>query len=81
VQALEAVKLCLIGPNTIIQYLAENGGKINAANKTGLTSFDLASGKGGAPGAVGLPKDQTMALIKQLGGTPGKEVKKVAKAE
>jgi hypothetical protein len=38
-------------------------------------------GKGGAPGAVGLPKDQTIALIRKLGGGPGKEVKEVAKAE
>jgi ankyrin repeat protein len=69
------------GANTIIQYLVDNGAKINAGNKQGITPLDLAMGKGAPGGAPGLPKEQTMALIKQLGGTPGKEVKEIAKAE
>jgi len=69
------------GANTIIQYLADNGAKINAGNKQGITPLDIAMGKGAPGGAPGLPKDQTMALIKQLGGTPGKEVKEIATAE
>src|ERR1019366_5426851 len=69
------------GANTIIQYLVDNGAKINAGNKQGITPLDIAMGKGAPGGAPGLPKEQTMALIKQLGGTPGKEVKEIAKAE
>lgn len=69
------------GANTIIQYLVDKGGKINAGNKQGITPLDIAMGKGAVNGAPGIPKEQTMALIKQLGGTPGKEVKEVAKAE
>jgi ankyrin repeat protein len=69
------------GANTIIQYLVDNGAKINAGNKQGITPLDIAMGKGAPGGAPGLPKEQTMALIKQLGGTPGKEVKELAKAE
>ena len=42
--------------NTIIQYLADKGGKINAANKQGLTAYDLAMGKGGMLPAVKPPK-------------------------
>jgi ankyrin repeat protein len=68
------------GANTIIQYLAENGGKINAANKTGLTAYDLAMGKGGPAGRQP-PKEVTAALIQKLGGTAGVEVTQVAKAE
>jgi uncharacterized protein len=69
------------GADSIIQYLADNGAKINAGNKTGITPLDIAAGKGAPGGAPGLPKEKTMALIKQLGGTPGKEIKEVAKAE
>jgi ankyrin repeat protein len=69
------------GANTIIQYLADKGGKINAANKQGLTPLDLALGKGGGAAARQPPKEQTAALIQKLGGTAGVEVTMVAKAE
>ena len=70
------------GANTIISYLVEKGGNINAANKQGLTALDLAMGKGAVGGAApGIPKEPTMALIRQLGGNPGKEVKEEAKAQ
>jgi ankyrin repeat protein len=69
------------GANTIIQYLADNGGKINAANKTGLTPLDLALGKGGGNAGRLPPKEVTAALIQKLGGTAGVEVTQVAKAE
>lgn len=65
------------GANTIIQYLADNGGKINAANKQGLTPYDLAMGKGAAAQRQP-PKVETAALIRKLGGTEGKEVTEVA---
>jgi uncharacterized protein len=69
------------GANTIIQYLVDNGGKINAANKTGLTPLDLAMGKGGGAAGRQPPKEATAALIQKLGGTAGVEVTQVAKAE
>jgi ankyrin repeat protein len=69
------------GANTIIQYLADNGGKISAANKQGLTPLDLAMGKGGGPAGRQPPKELTAALIEKLGGTAGVEVTQVAKAE
>jgi ankyrin repeat protein len=69
------------GANTIIQYLADNGAKINAPNKTGLTAYDLAMGKGGGPAGRQPPKEATAALIQKLGGTAGVEVTQVAKAE
>jgi uncharacterized protein len=69
------------GANTIIQYLVDNGGKISAANKQGLTPFDLAMGKGGGAAGRQPPKEQTAALIQKLGGTAGVEITQVAKAE
>ncbi len=69
------------GANTIIQYLVDKGGNLNAGNKQGFTPLDLAMGKGAFGGTPGIPKEPTMALIRQLGGNPGKEVKEVAKAE
>jgi ankyrin repeat protein len=69
------------GANTIIQYLADKGANVNAANKQGLTPFDLAMGKGGGAAGRQPPKEQTAALIQKLGGTAGVEVVQVAKAE
>jgi ankyrin repeat protein len=69
------------GANTIIQYLVDNGGKINAANKQGLTPYDLAMGKGGGAAGRQPPKEVTAALIQKLGGSAGQEVTTVAKAE
>ena len=69
------------GVNAIIQLLVDKGANINAANKTGITPLDIAMGKGAPGAAPGIPKEQTKAHIRQLGGTPGKEIKEVAKAE
>jgi ankyrin repeat protein len=69
------------GANTIIQYLADHGAKINAANKQGLTAYDLAMGKGGGAAGRQPPKEVTAALIRKLGGTAGVEVTQIAKAE
>jgi ankyrin repeat protein len=69
------------GANTIIQYLADNGAKINAANKQGLTPYDLAMGKGGGAAGRQPPKEVTAALIQKLGGSAGQEVTTVARAE
>jgi uncharacterized protein len=69
------------GANTIIQYLADNHGNVSAANKQGLTPYDLAMGKGAAAAARMPPKEITAALIQKLGGTAGVEIPQVAKAE
>jgi uncharacterized protein len=69
------------GANTIIQYLADNGAKVNAPNKTGLTPYDLAMGKGGGPAGRQPPKEATATLLQKLGGTAGVEVTQVAKSE
>ena len=69
------------GADSIIQYLAEKGANISAANKQGLTPFDLAMGKGGGAAGRQPPKEKTAALIKKLGGSEGVEVTQIAKAE
>lgn len=69
------------GANTIIQYLSDNGAKINAANKQGLTPYDLAMGKGGGAAGRQPPKEVTAALIQKLGGSAGQEVTTVARAQ
>jgi ankyrin repeat protein len=71
----------LRGADSIVKLLVENGAKVNAANKQGLTPLDVANGKGGAPGQYRMPHESTAALLHQLGGTPGKEVKEAAKVE
>jgi hypothetical protein len=60
-----------------VQYLVDHGGKLNVANKKGLTPLDLAKGKrGGKPGVEsgGYGSDQppiesTVALIEKLMAT------------
>ena len=42
---------------------------MNAANKTGLTPYDLAMGKGGGPAGRQPPKEVTAALLQKLGGS------------
>lgn len=69
------------GADSIIQYLAAKGANVNAANKQGLTPFDIAMGKGGGNAGRLPPKEKTAALIKKLGGTEGNEVTQIAKAE
>lgn len=69
------------GADSIIQYLAEKGANVNAANKQGLTPFDIAMGKGGGAAGRQPPKEKTAELIKKLGGSEGNEVTQIAKAE
>jgi ankyrin repeat protein len=71
----------LRGADSIVKVLVEKGAKVNAPNKQGLTPLDVANSKGGAPGQYRMPHEITAALLRQLGGTPGKEVKEAAKAE
>jgi len=69
------------GADTIVKFLADKGGNLNARNKKGFTPLDLAMGKGGYAGGLGPVHDTTAALITQLGGTHGEEIKETAKAE
>ncbi|HUI80896.1 MAG TPA: ankyrin repeat domain-containing protein [Bryobacteraceae bacterium] len=69
------------GADTIVKLLAEKGANVNAANKRGFTPLDIAQGKGAPPGAVGTVHETTVALLKQLGGTNGKEIKTPVKPE
>ncbi|HTR37040.1 MAG TPA: ankyrin repeat domain-containing protein [Bryobacteraceae bacterium] len=68
------------GSDSIVKFLAEKGGNLNARNKKGFTPLDLAMGKGGYAGGLGPVHETTASLIKTLGGTPGQEVKETAKA-
>jgi uncharacterized protein len=67
------------GADSIVKYLVENGAKLDARNKRGFTPLDIAMGKGGPPGASPTPHETTAALIKQLGGTSGEEIKEPPK--
>jgi ankyrin repeat protein len=63
------------GADSIVKFLVEKGANVNARNKRGLTPLDTANGKGAAPGMVGERHESTIALLTQLGGEPGQEVK------
>jgi len=69
------------GADTIAKFLVDKGASVNAANKRGLTPLDIAMGKGGPPGSPRDAHESTAALLKKLGGTPGKEVKQTAEAK
>jgi uncharacterized protein len=54
------------GADTIIQYLAAHGAKLDVKSKRGFTPLDVAMGKDqfGLP----VPHDSTVALLRKLGG-------------
>jgi uncharacterized protein len=54
------------GANQIIQFLAENGAKLDVKNKQGRTPADLALGVGGVANTGGATHEDTGALIKKL---------------
>ncbi len=56
----------LRGANTIIEYLASKGAKIDVKNKQGFTPLDIAEGKGAVNGALRDPKPETVKLIREL---------------
>jgi ankyrin repeat protein len=65
----------LRGGDSIVKFLLEKGGDLNARTKTGFTPLDFANGKGGPPGVTRNPHPATAEMIQQLGGRPGQEVK------
>jgi len=62
------------GADTIVQYLVEQGAKLDAKTKIGLTPLDYAMGKNEVF-QLPVPHDSTVALIRKLGGVEGKEAK------
>ena len=62
------------GADSIIQFLVGKGAKLNAKNKQGFTPLDLANGKGGQNGAVGVPHETTAAILAKLGALEGSGV-------
>jgi uncharacterized protein len=63
----------LRGGDMIVQFLVDNGAKVNAKTKQGFTPLDVALGKS-IVGQLPVPKDSTVALLRKLGGLEGKDV-------
>ncbi|SRR5579883_3283677 len=55
------------GADTIVKYLVEHGGKLDAKSKLGYTPLDVAMGKNSLA-QLPVPHDSTVALIRSLGG-------------
>jgi len=66
------------GADTIVQFLVDHGGKLDAKNKQGFTPLDIALGKN-SMGALPVPHDSTVDLIRKLGGREGKDVQVASK--
>ena len=62
------------GWNDVIQFLADKGANLNAADNRGQTPLDAASGGGGGGGrGVTNPvQKETVALLQKLGAKPGR---------
>ena len=63
----------LRGADTIVQFLVDNGAKLNAKTKQGFTPLDFAMGKSNLR-QLPVPKDSTVALVRKLGGLEGKDL-------
>jgi len=63
----------LRGADSLVQFLVDHGAKLDAKTKQGFTPLDIAIGKNSF-GALPVPHDSTVALIRRLGGLEGKEV-------
>ncbi len=71
----------LRGADSLVRFLVEHGAKLDAKTKQGFTPLDVAMGKNSFA-ALPVPHESTVALIRQLGGLEGKEIKPVvAKAD
>jgi ankyrin repeat protein len=64
----------LRGADSIVQFLADHGAKLDTKTRQGFTPLDVALGKNSL-GALPVPHDSTVALLRKLGGHEGKEVK------
>ena len=66
------------GADTIVQFLVDHGAKVDVKNKQGYTPLDIALGKN-SMGALPVPHDSTVALIRKLGGLEGKDIQVASK--
>jgi ankyrin repeat protein len=62
------------GADSITEYLVNNGTRLDAKTKAGLTPLDYAMGKN-VVSQLPVPHDSTVALIRNLGGVEGKGAK------
>jgi ankyrin repeat protein len=63
----------LRGADSLVQFLADHSAKLDAKTKQGFTPLDIAMGKNSL-GALPVPHDSTVALIRKLGGHEGKDI-------
>jgi uncharacterized protein len=61
------------GSDLLVKFLVEHGVKLDARSKAGFTPLDIAMGKDSF-GALPVPHDSTVALLRSLGGPEGKRV-------
>jgi uncharacterized protein len=58
------------GSDLLVKFLVEHGARLDAKSKAGYTPLDIAMGKDSF-GALPVPHDSTVALLKSLGGVEG----------
>jgi ankyrin repeat protein len=61
------------GADSIVQFLVDHGAKLDVKSKQGFTPLDIALGKN-SMGALPVPHDSTVDLIRKLGGREGKDI-------
>src|SRR5712691_8133112 len=54
------------GSEKVIEFLAENGAKLDVKDKRGKTPYDIATGVGIAGNSEGVPEEEAMAMLKKL---------------
>lgn len=62
------------GADTLVQYLVDQGAKLNTKSKRSFTPLDVAMGKSEVA-QLPVPHESTVALLRKLGGVEGKELK------
>ena len=63
------------GADSIIQYLVEQGAKMDVRSTPGFTALDIAMGKNSFAG-LPVPHDSSVALLRKLGAPEGKDLPK-----
>jgi ankyrin repeat protein len=58
------------GSDVLVKFLVEQGAKLDVKSKAGFTPLDIAMGKDSF-GALPVPHDSTVALLRSLGGAAG----------
>jgi ankyrin repeat protein len=62
------------GSDLVVETLVAMGGKLNVKDKQNRSPYDMANGAGGSAFAPKPPQESTLAVIRKLGGKPGKEL-------